>query len=141
MALCRPDIIVWALNLWNHCRSKAAADPASRGIVARTWTCRHVQPKRFKPGQPLDLELSIEKPAGSVRLYYRHVNHAERYESVEMRHTENSYHVSIPADYTDSPYPLQYYFELKEEPGTAWLYPGFTSELTNQPYSIVREKV
>jgi hypothetical protein len=101
--------------------------------------CHHIQPERFKAREPLDIELSIEKAIRSVRLYYRHVNHAERYETVEMQMTGKSYQTSIPADYTNSQYPLQYYFELKEGPEKAWLYPGFTADLTNQPYFVVRK--
>ncbi len=110
------------------------------GRPARTVPgCRHDQPKRFTPGVPLDLELSIEKPVVSVRLYYRHVNQAERYRTVEMQLTDKSYRASIPADYTDSPFPLQYYFEVIEQSAKAWLYPGFASDLTNQPYCVVRK--
>jgi hypothetical protein len=101
--------------------------------------CHHTQPEHFKVGQALDVELSIEKAIGSVRLYYRHVNHAERYETVEMQHEGKSYRATIPAEYTNSQYPLQYYFELKEKPEKAWLYPGFTADLTNQPYFVVRK--
>ena len=101
--------------------------------------CRHIQPEHFKAGEPLDLEISVEKAIGSVRLYYRHVNHAERYETVEMQPIGKSFRATIPADYTNSQYPLQYYFELKEKPENAWLYPGFTENLTNQPYFVVRK--
>jgi hypothetical protein len=87
----------------------------------------------------LDIELSVEKAIGSARLYYRHVNQAERYVSAEMHLTDKSYRAAIPADYTNSQYPLQYYFELKDGPKEAWLYPGFTVELTNQPYFVVRK--
>jgi hypothetical protein len=89
-------------------------------------------------GEPLDIELSIEKAIGSVRLFYRHVNHAERFETVVMQLTGASYRATIPADYTNSQYPLQYYFELIEGSQKAWLYPGFTAGLTNQPYFVVR---
>jgi len=110
------------------------------GRPIRPFTvCHHIQPERFKGGEPLDLEISIEKVIASVRLYYRHVDHAERYETVEMQLIGNSYRATIPADYTNSQYPLQYYFELKEEPEKAWLYPGFTADLTNQPYFVVRK--
>jgi len=110
------------------------------GRPKRDFTvCHHIQPKHFKVGEPLDLELSIEKAIASARLYYRIVNHAERYQTVEMQLIGKSYRVSIPADYTNSQYPLQYYFELKEGPEKAWLYPGFTADLTNQPYFVVRK--
>ncbi|HEY4784809.1 MAG TPA: hypothetical protein VIH57_02115, partial [Bacteroidales bacterium] len=103
--------------------------------------CHHTQPKQFNAGEPLDIELAVEKAVGSVRLYYRHVNHAERFETVDMKLTDKGYRATIPADYTNSQYPLQYYFELKEKPERAVLYPGFTADLTNQPYFVVRRSV
>jgi hypothetical protein len=110
------------------------------GRPARPSTaCHHIEPKHFKAGEPLDLELSIEKAIRSVWLYYRHVNHAERYETVEMQLIDKCYRATIPADYTNSLYPLQYYFELREKPEKAWLYPGFIADLTNQPYFVVRK--
>ena len=99
--------------------------------------CHHIQPNHFGAGEPVSLELSIEKPVASVRLYYRHVNHAERYETVEMQPVGKNYRATIPADYTNSLYHLQYYFEPKEGPGKAWLYPGFNKDLTNQPYFVI----
>jgi len=107
--------------------------------VRPSEVCHHLPPEQFTAGTSLDIELSMEKAIGSVRLFYRHVNHAERFASVEMQRTGKGYRTSIPADYTDSQYPLQYYFELKEQPERAWLYPGFTKDLTNQPYFVVRK--
>jgi hypothetical protein len=66
------------------------------------------------------------------------VNQSERYQTAEMEAGDKRYRATIPAAYTESPYPLQYYFELKESPEKAVLYPGFASELTNQPYFVVR---
>ena len=103
--------------------------------------CYHKQPEYFKTGESLELEISVEKTIGSILLYYRHVNQAERYKSAEMKLTGKSYRAAIPADYTDTQYPLQYYFELKDTEDavkTAWLYPGFSGSLTNQPYFVVR---
>lgn len=102
--------------------------------------CRHTPPPKFRPGQPLEIELSPgrEPKAVSVRLYYRHVNQAEHYLTVEMQVQDYHYRATIPGSYTNSPYPLQYYFELKEGPETVWLYPGFAADLANQPYFVVR---
>jgi len=102
-------------------------------------SCHHVQPERFRAGQPLDIELSVQKSAGSVRLYYRQVNQAERFETVAMLAKGNRFRAAIPAAYTDSPYQLQYYFELKQESGAATLYPGFAADLANQPYFVVQQ--
>lgn len=107
--------------------------------VRKTTTCHHVQPKQFRAGRPLNIELSFDEMPASARLYYRHVNHAERFESVDMKAVGNRYMAVIPGTYTNSVYPLQYYFELRAEQKSAWMYPGFNSELTNQPYFIVRK--
>jgi hypothetical protein len=55
-----------------------------------------------------------------------------------MEFRNNAYRASIPGSYTDSPYPLEYYFEFKERPDKAWLYPGFAENLANLPYFVVR---
>jgi hypothetical protein len=99
--------------------------------------CHHNQPKNFKSGEPLNLEITTEEPVNSISLYYRHVNQAERFNIVEMQGTGISFKSTIPADYTDTLYPIQYYFELRDKPDNAWLYPGFTANLNNQPYFVV----
>jgi hypothetical protein len=48
------------------------------------------------------------------------------------------FHATIPASYTASEYPLEYYFEVKESARKVSLYPGFSQSLTNQPYFVVR---
>jgi hypothetical protein len=101
--------------------------------------CSHHQPEKFSAGQPLAIEVSFDNVPGNARLYYRHVNQAERFESMEMKPSGKSYKAIIPAEYTNSPYPLQYYFEMRERPDKAWLYPGFAADLMNQPYFVVRK--
>ena len=53
-----------------------------------------------------------------------------------MSGSAGKFMAAIPADYTASPFPLQYYFELSR-PGEAWLYPAFNATLSNQPYYAV----
>jgi len=101
--------------------------------------CLHQQPKNFVAGKPLELDLSIEKDIASVTMYYRHVNHAERYQTIEMVRTGNSYKATISAEYSNSEYPLQYYFELREGPEKVCLFPGFNATLTSQPYFVIRK--
>jgi hypothetical protein len=100
--------------------------------------CRHAEPATFSPGRPLNLELALDSKPASVVLYYRRVNHAERWETADMAKQASAYRATIPATYTDSEYPLQYYFEIRASDEQAWLYPGFTNELTSQPYFVVR---
>lgn len=124
--------------------SQDRAASAIKAILGRpkrpSLPCHHQTAGKFRPGQPLNIELSVEKGTKSVsaRMYYRHVTQAERYQSAEMQLRSGRYFATIPGSYTDSPYPLEYYFELKQGPESAWLYPGFNAELANQPYFLVR---
>lgn len=99
---------------------------------------RHTPPATFQPGSAVHVEFTADAPYASVRLYYRHVNHAERWQSVPAQQTGHAWRAAIPADYTGGPYPLQYYFELVERESAA-LYPGFGEQLTAQPYFVVRK--
>jgi hypothetical protein len=74
-----------------------------------------------------------------VILWYRHVNQAERWKSIPMKRSGKSYRVSIPGEYTNSPFPLQYYFELRTAK-EAWYYPAFNAMLSNQPYFDIYER-
>ena len=99
--------------------------------------CRHSPPIRFHPGYPLHIELSTDTPA-FVKLVYRRVNQSERFVTLDMDPKGNRHRATIPAPYTNSPFPLQYYFEVREHPERVWLYPGFAPQLNNQPYYVVR---
>jgi hypothetical protein len=49
---------------------------------------------------------------------------------------------TIPAEYTQSEYPLQYYFELQDGKAAAWMYPGFNKTFSNQPYfALIRKRL
>ncbi|MGA8299835.1 MAG: hypothetical protein WB817_10135, partial [Terriglobales bacterium] len=104
--------------------------------------CEHTPARSFQAGKPLLLSLRVEgagAAAGpnSAALRYRHVNQGERWLAVEMELGSNGYTAAIPGDYSDSVYPLQYYFELRGKAGEAWLYPAFNATLSNQPYYAV----
>jgi hypothetical protein len=88
----------------------------------------------------LPLEFTAGKDCASVQLYFRRVNQAERWQNSPMKATARLWRASIPAEYTESAYPLQYYFELRESPESAALYPGLGELLTQQPYFAVRRE-
>jgi hypothetical protein len=112
----------------------AAAGKPNRPSVP----CKHEPPASFHPGTPLALSLGLSamQESPTVKLYYRHVNQAERWRSVDMARNEGGYASAIPGDYTKSVYPLQYYFVL-ERKHAAWLYPGLNATLSNQPYYAI----
>jgi hypothetical protein len=95
----------------------------------------HVPPGRFSPGADLPVTLNGVGDA-SAQLFYRHVNHGERWRSLAMSQEGDSFRAAIPGAYTNSPYPLQYYFVLQTA-AQAVLYPGFNASLSNQPYFAV----
>jgi hypothetical protein len=108
--------------------------------------CGHTPPAALDPGQPLAIELTIsgidaQSQPLAVSLHYRHVNQAETYR-VEAMQSEGQlktqrYRAVIPADYTASPFALEYWFGLRDARGRAWLHPGFRDDLSNQPYYVV----
>lgn len=101
--------------------------------------CGHDRPAGFRPGQPLEIGLRLKAEAvESVLLHYRHVNQAEPYRIEKMSAGGGFWRHAIPGEYTDSSFPLLYYFEIHGRKGEAWLYPGFERELANQPYFVVR---
>jgi hypothetical protein len=102
---------------------------------------RHEPPADFAAGTAVSLRLEVhDKSVETVSLRYRHVNNAERYVEVEMDPVSGGYEATIPASYTDSPYPLMYHFELRVADDCAWYWPGLADDLANQPYFVVRQK-
>lgn len=103
----------------------------------------HTPVKKFQPGAPLQVELQVEKIKSasgsfSVRIHYRHVNQAEDYVVLEMKEHDGRFTAEIPGSYTQSPYPLQYFFEVHNGPRQAWLLPNFDPSRPAQPYFVVR---
>jgi hypothetical protein len=56
-----------------------------------------------------------------------------------MENTADLCAAVIPPAYTDSLFPLQYYFELRDRTGQPSLYPGFWNRPTSEPYFVVRQ--
>ncbi len=102
----------------------------------------------FRRGQMLPLEIrfaSIGQATGimSIQVRYRHVNQGETWQTANMERKDQSggvYTAEIPGEYTDSPFPLQYHFEIHVENDTAWFYPGLDLDYHRQPYFVVRQE-
>ena len=107
--------------------------------------CNHTPPVRFTPGSALELRLLISgvssgdggKSLRSVRLQYRHANQAERWNVLDLLAENGVYAAAIPPEYTRSEFGLEYYFELSDDRGVEWMYPGFNQTLSNQPYFAI----
>jgi hypothetical protein len=122
----------------------AATRVAKGGGEPHGVQCKHRPQVMFRRGEPMTVELAVKGENGgagviAVRLHYRRVNQAETCAVVDMPTTGECFRATISGDYTNSPYPLQYWFELRDASGRAWFWPGFNAELSNQPYFVVRQ--
>ncbi len=108
------------------------ATPPARGI-----SMTHMPPASFRRGQ--DLALSLETGgAQAARLRIRHVNQAEAWQEFPAVVKDGQFVATVPAAYTDSPFPLQYFFAV-EQNGSAGMVPGLADDLCNQPYFVLRQ--
>ncbi len=98
----------------------------------------HTPPAAFQAGRALTVDFASKKDYAAVRLFYRHVNQAERWQDVLMQSDRRLWLATIPSDYTQSAFPIQYYFQLEETPESVALHPGFGEQRTGQPYFVVR---
>ena len=124
--------------------SEPSAKPITLGEPLRpAVTADHTPPVDFVPGEPVSLEFHVKGgPTALTRVsaHYRHVNQAESYIVAVATASGDSYKVEIPGDYTNSPYALQYWFELRDDEGNAGFWPGLDPDLSNQPYFVIRQR-
>jgi hypothetical protein len=145
------DLAAMKTKLESPPAASGSAEAAAKAIRAATSKpvrpavhCTHTPSDSFHPGSALSLSLKLAPGAAaavaSARLHYRHVNQAERWIAVDMQKDAGGFSGEIPAAYTDSLYPVQYYFELQNKEKTAWLYPAFNATLSNQPYYAISQR-
>ncbi|SFL01220.1 hypothetical protein SAMN03159341_102717 [Paenibacillus sp. 1_12] len=100
----------------------------------------HSPAESFIKGQPIAVHLMLTGALSElqVQLHFRHVNQAESYITLEMDQQEQGFEAMIPASYTNSPYCIEYFFEVRNGNGDAWMVPGFEKNLSNQPYYLLQ---
>jgi hypothetical protein len=128
-----------ALNSDPTPRSSLSLHDLMAPVTGESVDLRHTPSRTFIPGKALEIAVAPSggaAPSLSIRLYYRRVNQSERYGVIEMRSDGHHFRAEIPAGYTNSNYPLQYYFEVRRGP-RAWLSPGLGQKLRAQPYFVV----
>ena len=110
-------------------------------IVAHIFAGLHVPPPSFHRGKPLEILAQAPQSAGvaGMNLRYRRVNQAEAWQETKMEKAGEAFRAVIAAEYADSPFPLQYYFQLRADAGRAWLHPGLNPGWQGQPYFVVRQ--
>src|SRR5262249_46981381 len=121
------DRAVHAISLATGRSARAAAE------------CTHNAPQRFRPGTAVPLALTVHGAApASVRLHYRRINQAERWQSLDMQGEGSTYQAMIPGVYTQSQFSLEYYFELRTPGASPTLHPGFDPLFANHPYFVLQ---
>lgn len=98
----------------------------------------HQPPESFIPGHDMQVRLDVFMDK-QVRLHYRHVSQGELYVVRDMHPLQsNQLIATIPSEYTNSPFPIMYWFEIRNSDGTAFFFPGLGNHLDCQPYYVVR---
>ncbi|MBV9897508.1 MAG: hypothetical protein JO020_25400 [Chloroflexi bacterium] len=110
-------------------------DPARHSLAIY-----HVPSTRIMRGEPLEVALVLGSGMDQIEamVHYRHVNQAESYRVEPLRRiSPECLGTTIPADYTDSPFPLQYFF-VAHRGAETWHLPDLDADLANQPYWLTR---
>jgi hypothetical protein len=119
-----------------HVASAVSAVLAHRPRQPRAET--HNPPASFVRGQPLAVTMTGAPLEARVLLRYRHVDQAERFATaVAEPMGGGAFRAAIPARYTDSAFPLEYYFLVDPETPGGAIVPGFNLTRTNIPYYTV----
>jgi hypothetical protein len=92
-------------------------------------------------GHPLKIHISIAGEKQKVKLFYRHVNQAEQWQSLVMEQTGNDFEGVIPGEYCAKRFSIQYYFEIHTDNNSAAFYPGLSDDLDNDPYFVVNKTI
>jgi len=117
----------------------AAAMRAAQGRPHRvTPQVKHTPAASFRRGAAMDLALAAPADVSAATLHYRHVDQAVDWVAVAMERQGSRFSAAIPAAYTQTEFPMEYYFTVALDSGAAGLYPGLGPELTDQPYFVVR---
>ncbi len=103
-----------------------------------TAEIRCTPPQDFTPGRPLTIQ--AEAPANiELTLHARHLDQSDRYSVIPLRSSAGDHYTAqLPADYTASPYDIQFFLLARDtESRAAWIVPGFDETLANQPYFVI----
>lgn len=98
----------------------------------------HVPPAAFEKGEPLRLSFTApERSDLAIRVHYRQVDQSATWRVAPTAIHGDRFSLDVPADFTDSPYSIQYFVEVRSSAGTG-LYPRLDPlHLSNQPYFVV----
>nr|WP_314260753.1 hypothetical protein [uncultured Devosia sp.] len=123
--------------------------PASEAVINAIAALSSHRPTKAQPsaqapasefvgGEPLDIFVVAKSDEQPV-LHYRHVNQAERWNSMPMTAHDDGFSATVPADYTRSDYHLQYFISLTRD-GQSTIIPGLQPDLANEPYFTAMQR-
>ena len=118
---------------------KAIQTVNTRPIVP-TVQASHKPAAKFEAGKPMKIELKLANEAQRVNLHYRHANQAILWEVMPMQVDGTRCTAVIPAEYTQTRYPMTYYFSVDQGESGQALFPGLDEELAGMPYYVVLQK-
>jgi hypothetical protein len=106
-----------------------------------TGGLEHRPPAKFRRGETVSIEAVIRQGTTlkTVQIRFRRINQGESWQSTDMEQGAKHYRAEIPGTYSDSPYPLQYYFDCTPNSGRPWFYPNLTVRWQGQPYFVIRQ--
>lgn len=122
--------------------TRPAANPLALRQVDRMlkWStsqrhsCRHLPPQGFVRGLPIEISVaSFGASRRAVTLHYRRVDQSTSWRCTDMAWRNGEYRAQVPGEYTETAYPIMYYFEFDGE-GVSNFYPGIVDDLSNCPY-------
>jgi len=131
-------------------KEKETVERAMKAILVETVSLipkipadAHIPIASFQRGQSLFIKFDQRSSPKlvSIHLHFRRVNQGEIWQSIPMDMVMDTYRAEISGRYTDSPFPIQYYFELRPRSGSPFLFPGVNLiPIPNpQPYFVVRQ--
>jgi hypothetical protein len=104
-----------------------------------TLQVSHKPQEKLDRGKDLAVQMECNLlPGATATLHYRHTHQAEPWQTLAMSATGRQLRATIPGDYTDTAFPIQYYMTVKTPEGAVALFPGLGDQLTTQPYVLVR---
>ncbi|MFC5449230.1 hypothetical protein [Paenibacillus aestuarii] len=121
--------------------TRQAVSQLLEGEAFDRYQLTHTPPAGFDAGTKVRLLAEVRASESdrepTVIVHYRHLNQVEAYRQTEAQRTESGFVAEIPDAYTDSPYPILYFFEVRDSHGAACYLPGFNETLSNQPYYLI----
>ena len=101
---------------------------------------QHTPAENFQPGKSIKIELKLAGEAERVNLHYRHVNQAVAWQVIAMDKKGDECQAVIPAEYTQTRYPMEYYFSIDMGEAGKAIYPGLDENLAGIPYYVLHQK-